>query len=82
MKRQGYYAKYWCVLGTDAGDDLERLAHEVNKRFPRAVFFAGKLVFRQEPFWDKVLHNQTAFTLQRRLQFAGLPMVVLPARAA
>jgi hypothetical protein len=60
---------------------LERLAHEVANRFPRSVFFAGKLVFRQERFWDKVLHNQAAFTLQRRLQFAGLPMVVLPVRA-
>lgn len=82
VKRQGYYAEYWCALGTDAIDELERLAHEVAKRFPRAVFFAGKLVFRQERFWDKVLHNQAAFTLQRRLQFAGLPMVVLPVRAA
>jgi hypothetical protein len=82
VRRQGYYAEYWCALGTDAIDELERLAHEVANRFPRAVFFAGKLVFRQERFWDKVLHNQAAFTLQRRLQFAGLPMVVLPVRAA
>jgi amino acid transporter len=81
VRRQGYYAEYWCALGTDAIDDLERLAHEVAKRFPRAVFFAGKLVFQQEKFWHKVLHNQAAFTLQRRLQFAGLQMVVLPVRA-
>ncbi len=81
VKRQGYYAEYWYSLGTDAIDELEQLAHEVVKRFPRAVFFAGKLVFRQERFWDKVLHNQAAFTLQRRLQFTGLQMVVLPIRA-
>jgi hypothetical protein len=81
VKRQGYYAEYWCALGTDAIDELERLAHEVAQRFPRSVFFAGKLVFRQERFLDKMLHNQAAFTLQRRLQFAGLPMVVLPVRA-
>jgi hypothetical protein len=68
-------------LGTDAIDELERLAHEVARRFPRSVFFAGKLVFQQELFWHKVLHNQAAFTLQRRLQFAGLQMVVLPVRA-
>ena len=81
VKRQGYYAEYWYALGTDAIDELEQLAHEVAKRFPRAVFFAGKLVFEQESFWHKVLHNQAAFTLQRRLQFAGLQMVVLPVRA-
>ncbi|MBI3302259.1 MAG: amino acid permease, partial [Deltaproteobacteria bacterium] len=82
VKRQGYYAEYWYSLGTDAIDELERLAHEVAKRFPRSVFFAGKLVFEQEQFWHKVLHNQAAFTLQRRLQFSGLQMVVLPVRAA
>lgn len=80
VKRQGFYAEYWYGLGTDTIDELERLAHEVAKRFPRAVFFAGKLVFAQEHSWHKVLHNQAAFTLQRRLQFAGLQMVVLPVR--
>jgi amino acid transporter len=81
IKRQGYYAEYWCAFGTDAIDELERLAHEVAKRFPRSVFFSGKLVFQQDQFLHKVLHNQAAFTLQRRLQFAGLQMVVLPVRA-
>ena len=27
VRRQGYYAEYWCALGTDAIDELERLAH-------------------------------------------------------
>jgi len=81
VKRQGLYAEYWCALGTDAIEELEQLAHEVAKRFPRLVFFSGKLVFQQERFWHKVLHNQAAFTLQRRLQFAGLQMMVLPIRA-
>jgi len=81
IKQQGYYAEYWYALGTDAVDELEQLAHEVVKRFPRSVFFAGKLVFEEERFWHKVLHNQAAFTLQRRLQFAGQQMVVLPVRA-
>lgn len=81
VKRQGQYAEYWSALGTDAIDELERLAHEVVRRFPRSVFFAGKLVFQRDLFWHKVLHNQAAFTLQRRLQFSGLQMVVLPVRA-
>ncbi len=81
VKRQGLYAEYWYALGTDPIDELEHLAHEVAQRFPRMVFFAGKLIFEQERFWHKVLHNQAAFTLQRRLQFAGLQMMVLPVRA-
>ncbi|HEV8713724.1 MAG TPA: amino acid transporter, partial [Candidatus Binatia bacterium] len=80
MKRQGYYAEYWYAVGTEPVDELERLAREVTKRFPRTVFFAGKLIFKQPSLWDKILHNQTAFTLQRRLQFTGLQMMVLPIR--
>lgn len=80
VKRQGVYAEYVSALGTDAVDELERLARQVTNRFPHAVFFAGKLSFRQETFWQKVLHNQAAMNLQRRLHFAGLPMVVLPVR--
>ncbi|MBI3798581.1 MAG: APC family permease, partial [Deltaproteobacteria bacterium] len=81
VKLQGSYAEYWYALGTETLEELERLAHEVAKRYPRAVFFAGKLLFQHDSFWHRVLHNQAAFTLQRRLQFAGLPMVVLPIRA-
>src|SRR5262245_12515899 len=81
VKRQGSYAEYWCALGTDAIDELEKLAHAVAERFPRTVFFSGKLIFSQEGSWHKILHNQAAFTLQRRLQFSGLQMVVLPIRA-
>ena len=81
VKRQGAYAEYWYALGTDPIDELEQLAHAVARRFPRSVFFAGKLVFEHEGFWHKVLHNQAAFTLQRRLQFSGLQMMVLPIRA-
>lgn len=81
VKRQGRYAEYWCALGTDPIDELEELARAVARRFPRAVFFAGRLIFEQDRFWHKVLHNQAAATLQRRLQFAGLQMMVLPIRA-
>jgi hypothetical protein len=33
----------------------------------------------RERWFDRFLHNETAFAIQR-LQFAGLPMVVLPVR--
>ena len=28
--------------------------------------------------WNRFLHNETAFLIQRRLQRAAIPMVVLP----
>jgi amino acid transporter len=67
-------------LGTEAVDAATRLCREVAKEFPRALFFAGKLVFQQERWYQRVLHNETAYQIQRRLQFAGLNAMVLPVR--
>lgn len=38
----------------------------------------GKLIFQNEGFFLRVLHNNTADQLQRRLQFAGLNAILLP----
>ena len=49
-------------------------------QFPRAVFFLGKLIFEKERFFQRILHNETGYQLQRRLQFRGLNSMVLPVR--
>ena len=49
-------------------------------KFPKATFFAGQLVFQKDTWLHRLLHNQTAYSLQRRLQWAGVPMVILPTR--
>ena len=41
--------------------------------------FTGKL-FRHERFFSKLLHNETAFAIQRRLQWDGITTVILPIR--
>ncbi len=69
-------------IGTDPVEQAEDLCLTVAKEFPSAVFFAGKLVFRHESLLERLLHNQTAFAIQRRLQWAGQSMVILPARIA
>lgn len=67
-------------IGTEAVSECERLATEVAKEYERSIFFAGKLIFERERWWDRLLHNETAYQIQRRLQFAGLAMVILPVR--
>ena len=42
--------------------------------------FAGKLVFKRENIFHRLLHNETAFAIQGRLQWKGITMVVLPIR--
>jgi amino acid transporter len=76
----GVPADYRFSIGTEAVSESEKLAHEVAKEYERSIFFAGKLIFERERWWDRLLHNETALLVQRRLQFAGLPMVILPVR--
>ena len=68
------------ALGTEAVETATRLCRDVAQEFPRALFFAGKLVFEEERWYQRLLHNETAYQLQRRLQFAGLNAMVLPVR--
>jgi amino acid transporter len=73
-------ADYRMEVGTEAVAEAEKLCLAVAQEFPRAVFFAGKLVFQRERFFQRVLHNETAYQLQRRLQLGGLNAMVLPVR--
>jgi amino acid transporter len=68
------------ALGTEAVDVATRVCREVGKEFPRAMFFAGKLIFQKEQWYQRLLHNETAYQLQRTLQFSGLNAMVLPVR--
>jgi amino acid transporter len=79
-KGHGFYAEARTAVGTDAIECIARLAEETSKDFPNTTVFAGKLVFREENFLSRMLHNHTAFLVQKRLVFAGLPMIILPIR--
>ena len=78
--RLGIAADYRMAIGTEAVAEGERLCIATAREFPRAIFFAGKLVFEEERWFQKLLHNETAYQIQRRLQFAGLNAMVLPVR--
>jgi hypothetical protein len=79
-RRLGLAADFRMSVATEALAEAERLALEVSREFPRSVFFAGKLIFKVERFYQRLLHNETAYALQRRLQFAGMNAMVLPVR--
>jgi amino acid transporter len=79
-RRLGYHAEYRMSVGTEAVAEAEKLCLEASRDFPRVIFYAGKLIFEKEHWFQRLLHNETAFQLQRRLQFAGLNAMVLPVR--
>jgi K+ transporter len=68
------------VLGTDPVEESAELALSIRERFPRSVFFAGKLLFEAEKWYFPLLHNETAYAISRRLQLKGIPTVVMPIR--
>jgi hypothetical protein len=78
--RLGLAAEARTILGTDPVADTAALALSASKDFDRSVAFAGVPMFENERAFDRLLHNRTPVAIQRRLQFAGLPMMLLPAR--
>lgn len=79
-RRLGLAADSRMSIGVDVLEEAEKLCVEVGQEFPKAMFFANKLIFEQEHWYQRLLHNETAYQLQRRLQFAGLHSMVLPGR--
>ncbi len=78
--RLGFPATSRFALGTEVVDEAEGLARTVAQEFRHTTFFSGQLIFRREAWYQRLLHNQTAYTIQKRLQWQGHAMVILPVR--
>ncbi|OHE16829.1 MAG: amino acid transporter [Syntrophobacterales bacterium GWC2_56_13] len=74
----GYAADSRIQVGTDVVETATHLCQSIVQEFPKATVFTGKLVFRHEYPFQKILHNETAFAIQRRLQWVGITTVILP----
>jgi amino acid transporter len=74
----GLAAAGYAAYGTDAVEAATRLAEDVLRRFPNSVFFAGTLIFREENWLTRFLHNFTALAIQRRLHVKGVPLIIMP----
>jgi len=78
MKKRGFHAEARIALGTDIVDEAAKLCEQIAEKFSQAQFFAGQLVFKDESFASRWLHNHTVFELQRRLYQNGRVMLILP----
>ncbi|MGA2550963.1 MAG: APC family permease [Burkholderiaceae bacterium] len=74
----GLASTSYLVFGTDAIEQLTLLCEKIRDEFPNAIFFTSKLVSEHENAFTRVLHNQGALSLQRRLHLNGMQMVILP----
>jgi amino acid transporter len=68
------------AIGTDAVAVAEELCRQVIADFPIVTFFGGKVIFAREQWYQRLLHNETALAVQKRLSWMGATMVVLPAK--
>ena len=78
MGKRGFYSEAHFALGTDIVEEAANLCRDIAEKFPQAQFFAGQLVFKDESFATRWLHNHTVFELQRRLYQNGRAMLILP----
>jgi len=79
-RRIGWNAASATTVTTDPVEGIYRVCVDLAKRYPRVMFFGGKLIWKRESWWQRILHNETAFQVQRRLQWKGVAMTILPLR--
>ena len=82
MQQHGYYAEDFSSIGVDVVDEIAQIAPKILERFPQAVFFGGQLVFPHDSLLSRWLHNYTVFSVQRRLYYQGIPVVIMPIRVS
>jgi hypothetical protein len=79
-RRLGLATESHLALGTDVVNELMTLAVAVAEVEEHPLFVAGQLVFEKETVATRMLHNDVAFSLQRRLVFRGLDAIILPVK--
>jgi amino acid transporter len=74
----GMASSSYIGFGTDAVDEVTTLCEEISRQYPHSIFFTSKLIFASDNWFTRLLHNQAALAVQRRLHLEGLQMVILP----
>lgn len=78
MKSRGFHAESMSVIGTDLVAEVMELTPQIIKKFPRAIYFGGQIVFREDTIFTRFLHNYAVFALQREFYRLGLPFMIMP----
>jgi amino acid transporter len=76
----GMAAEAYAAFGTDTVEELTKLAEKVSKIYSNCIFFSSKIIFDHDNFMTRMLHNETALTLQRTLHLIGKELVILPVK--
>ncbi len=79
-RKMGFYAEHRSGLGVDVVEEIVKLCPPLVREFPRAIFFAGQLIYEEPTLINRILHDHTGDVIQHSLQFEGLTVIMLPIR--
>ena len=74
----GHAAESYTGIGPNVVDESTELCRALNFDYKKSTVFSGNLVFEKDRPIYRLLHNETAFAIRRRLQWDGITNVVLP----
>jgi K+ transporter len=74
----GIASEAYVAFGTDTVEELSKLAEKISQKYYNCIFFASKIIFENDNFVTRFLHNETPITLQRNLHLMGKELVILP----
>ncbi len=80
MKARGIHAEARSVIGPEILSTAFSVGCELMETYPNSTFFGGQLVFEEETYITRLLHNFTVFGMQREFFRKGMPFFVLPIR--
>jgi amino acid transporter len=79
-RRFGFWSEAHSSVGTNVKDTATELCRALRYDFPNSTVFSGNLIFARDSLAHRILHNDSALAIQRRLQWEGIANVVLPIR--
>jgi len=75
---QGLAAEYRMAFGTDPVEEFTKLAVQATEDFPDSMCFIGTLIFEEDNFLTRWLHNQIPVAVQQRLNLSNKQVLILP----
>jgi amino acid transporter len=79
-RKFGFPADYRLETGTDLIKTATEICKNTSREFTHSTIFTGRLAFRIEKWYHRILHNEASFAIQRNLHWEGVTNIILPIR--
>ncbi|MBI4245286.1 MAG: hypothetical protein HY606_14450, partial [Planctomycetes bacterium] len=76
----GATANYKFSVSAEIVDEIVRLVSQAARESSNSVVFLGRLILQNQTLFTRMLHDHTASNIEGKLQFEGIPVVMIPLR--